>query len=104
MKRAWGLSLFVALSVSTAGRVEAFQCPLVTQEAETTVDALRKGAMHPKARWYLEEASALIADAKAKHRQAKSGDDHERAVSRRERPDIVVGLVEAARCSRARRS
>lgn len=82
VKRAWTLSALVALSVSTAGRVEAFQCPIVIQEAETVLDAAKTSMTHPRARWYREEATTLINDAKARHREAKSADDHNRAVAK----------------------
>jgi hypothetical protein len=61
--------------------VQALRCPVLIQDAETVLDAAKAYA-DPGGRWYLEEATALINDAKARHREAKSADDHNRAMAK----------------------
>jgi len=81
VKRGWGLSLLAALCVSTPAPAEAFQCPVLIQDAETVLNAA-KGPTAAGARRFMEEAQALINDAKAIHQAAKSADDHTRAMAK----------------------
>lgn len=81
-KRTWGVSVLTALCVWTAGPVEAFQCPVLIKDAETVLNAVKASSTDQRARWFLEEAIALVNDAKAKHWEAKSADDHNRAMAK----------------------
>ena len=81
MKRTWRFSVLAALCVSAPGLAEAFKCPVLIQDAKTVLNAA-KGPTAAGTRRFMEEARALIDDARAVHQAARSADDHNRAMAK----------------------
>lgn len=71
-----------AIAVSAVKPAEAFQCPVLIQDAETSLAAAKAIGVDYKALTYVQEATRLIHEAKAGHREAKNAQDHHRAMAK----------------------